>query len=156
MKCSTREMAIERYGHIDLVNKVWPHQDIWMKSLAIPGDWFSNWKVLDTGHLVNHLYCNIDMHAPLSNALKQIKDKGLATALHTYDGCFNIRAVRGSNLVSAHAYGLAIDINAKEEPLGSLKRLPEGVVAAFRSQGFAYGGDFHGRKDGMHFSYCWE
>ncbi len=148
------EAAIERYGSI--VNGVWAEQDHWLQSLLIPEDWFPNWFILNTKHQVHSIYCNIDIHAPLFNALKGVKANGGATALHSFDGCANIRNVRGSNHLSCHAYGLALDINASEEPLGSLGRLPESIVTAFKDQGFDYGGDFHGRHDPMHVSYGWE
>ncbi len=156
MKCTTRQMAISRYGKIDMARRHWPHQEVWMKSLLIPDDWFINWKVLDTKHSVHSIYCNIDIHAPLFNALKDIKAAGAGHHLHTFNGCFNIRAVRGSTNVSSHAYGLGVDINAQEIPLGNSRRLPDVIVNAFRKYGFDYGGDWHGRKDGQHLSRCWE
>lgn len=154
MRCTTREAARERYG--DIVNGKWPEQEHWLQTLFIPSFLFPNWTVLNTPHIVKGIYCNIDMGAPLLNALTEIHKNGGGELLHTYDGCFNIRNVRGSSNLSCHAYGLAIDINAQEEPLGSLKRLPDVVVKAFTNQGFKYGGDFHGRKDPQHFSFAWE
>lgn len=154
MKCTTIESAIERYGSI--INGVWAEQDCWLKSLLVPDDWFPNWKVLDTAKSVHSLYCNIDMHPALFNALKGIKAAGGASALHSFNGCFNIRNVRGSSNLSCHAYGLAIDIDAQEMPMGTLLRLPDSIVEPFKAQGFDYGGDFMHRKDPMHFSYAWE
>lgn len=156
MKCTTREAARARYGSIDFAARQWPQKNKWMGMLDIPDDWFPNWYVLDTKHPVTAIYCNIDMHKPLLAALKAVKEKGLGKYLKTFDGVFNIRMVRGSKVAaSAHAYGLAIDINAGENPLGAKPKMHPAIVECFKAQGFDWGGDFS-RKDGMHFSYCWE
>jgi hypothetical protein len=77
-----------------------------------------------------------------------------------------------SNRWSDHAYGTAVDVNPVENPYtGSCGRATDplsaryldrtrqrkgmvtrGVVAAFRSVGWGWGGDWSGAKDYMHFS----
>lgn len=153
----TREQCVARYGHIDFASRHWPEQAIWIKSLHIPDGMFPNWHVLDTQLPVRSIACNIDIHQPLLQALTAIHDKGLGANLHTFDGCFNIRLVRGSNThFSAHSYGLALDLNAKTNALGATQGgfydLPE-LVKSFKDAGFAWGGDFHGRRDPMHMTW---
>jgi hypothetical protein len=72
-------------------------------------------------------------------------------------GGFNWRTVAGTELQSAHSFGVAVDLNPK---LGAYWRwqkewknqVPEAVVGAFESEGFAWGGRwFH--FDTMHFEY---
>lgn len=159
MKCTTLEMAIERYGHIDLASGIWMGQAQWIQMFQVPDGWFPNWHVMDTGHVVSRVACNVDMHTPLRAALKKVKDLRLEACLKTYDGCFNIRRVRGSAHVSCHAYGLAIDLNAATNPLaglhGDLSIHPD-FVKCFTDEGFDWGGNFKSRKDQMHFSYAWE
>lgn len=159
MKCTTVEMAIERYGHIDLASGHWPGSGQWIQMLNIPSGWFPNWHVMGTDQVVSKIACNTDMQTPLLAALKAVRDKRLEAVLKTYDGCFNIRAVRGSPHMSCHAYGLAIDLNAAKNPLGSshgdLSIHPD-FVKCFTDQGFDWGGNFKSRKDQMHFSYAWE
>lgn len=160
MKVKTRSEAIERYGWIDFSSRYWPAKGKWLVPLAIPKGWFPNWKVLDTDHPVEVIYCNSDMKEPLENALKSVHSKGLGHILKTYDGCLAIRMVRGSNThFSAHSYGLAIDLNARWNGLGSTQGgffdHPE-FVKCFKDEGLTWGGDFRSRKDAMHFSYCWE
>ena len=46
---------------------------------------------------------------------------------------------------------MAIDIKASKFPLGSEKRQDPALIAAFAANGLIWGGDFHGRKDPMHF-----
>lgn len=157
MKCLTRESAIERYGHIDLASGFWPNESTWIKLLKIPAGWFPNWKVLNTEHPVNVIACNVDMHVSLMAALTEVRFYNLTTELRTFDGCFNIRAVRGSPNMSTHAYGLGIDLNAAENPLGSnATTFSKQFVDCFIKHGFDWGGNFFNRKDPMHFSYAWE
>lgn len=159
-KMVSRSLAVGRYGGIDFASKHWPQQGKWIQSLEIPAEWFPSWHVLDSKAQVRHIACNLDIHMPLLAALKSVHERGLGDLLKTFDGCFNIRMVRGSTAaVSAHSYGLALDINASENGLGQThggfyNHLD--FVKCFTEQGFAWGGNFHGRKDPMHFSYCWE
>jgi hypothetical protein len=69
------------------------------------------------------------------------------------DWSYNNRPIRGSSRPSNHSWGLAIDIDATQFPLGSSKRLPQWVVDLFKAHGFDYGGDWSGRKDPMHFEF---
>lgn len=151
------EDAQERYGKIDLAKKFWADETLWMKTLILPDDiTFPNWINLFSGKPVKKLYCNSDMGPALVAALYHLKERGCEDELKSFDGLFNIRPVRGSvSNPSAHAYGLAIDINAGENPLGGPIALSRGFVECFKDAGFSWGGDFT-RKDGQHFSWAWE
>jgi hypothetical protein len=158
MKCKTFEEAEQRYGKVDVTTCHWLDGAKWLKLFPIP-DGFDSWKLLETPQPVRHIMLNIDAHEPLTQALEAIKAQGLAHLLQTFDGCFNIRLVRGSEtLVSAHAYALAIDINAGGNKLGQTSGgnfdHPE-LIKCFTDQGWDFGGKF-ARPDPMHFSYCWE
>lgn len=160
MKVATRAAAIARYGAIDFASKHWHDQSKWMVNVAVDPLWFPKWMYAGTQHPVDHVYCNKDMAEPIRSALYAVHAKGLGDLLHTYDGCLAIRMVRGSaSSPSAHAYGLAIDLNAHENPLaathGGFFDHPE-FVKCFTNVGFTWGGNFHSRKDAMHFSMCWE
>mgnify|MGYP003439941463 CR=1 FL=1 len=69
------------------------------------------------------------------------------------DWSYANRAIRGRNTPSNHSWGLAVDINAQDFPLGSSKRLPQWLVDLWKANGFDYGGDWKGRKDPMHFEF---
>lgn len=158
MKCINRQMAIERYGVIDFSRRFWANQSEWLEMFNVPQGWFPNWHV--DGKLVTHIALNKDVHGPLLAALTSVKDKGLGGLLQTFDGCFNIRMVRGTSASpSLHSYALALDINADHNPLGATHGgfydHPE-FVKCFTDAGFDWGGNFHNRKDPMHFSYGWE
>lgn len=71
-------------------------------------------------------------------------------------GTYNPRFVRGSKSKwSNHAYASAIDLDAKANGLGQEGDMPRYVIAAFKKEGFRWGGDYKGRKDPMHFEAVW-
>lgn len=54
--------------------------------------------------------------------------------------------------LSNHSWGLAVDLNATEHPIGrSDTGIPDWVVDEARRWGLAWGGDYEGRPDEMHF-----
>jgi hypothetical protein len=74
-------------------------------------------------------------------------------------GTFAARTIAGTDRTSAHAWGIAIDIdttasdywrNAKT-PIWR-NRIPEPIVQAFESEGFVWGGRWY-HFDTMHFEY---
>ncbi len=155
-KMLTREAAVERYGPIDLASCHWPMADKWIHMLDVPAGVFPNWKVLQTQIPVTHIACNHDMLRPLQMSLDAIVHAKLTEELHSFDGSFNIRPVRGSQtMMSAHSYGLAIDINAASNPLGGPVAISQELAQCFINNGFDWGARFH-RMDGMHFSFAWE
>lgn len=79
--------------------------------------------------------------------------------VRNFSGTYNYRPIRGSSRLSCHAFGAAIDFDAKTLPLAHdvpAAEMPQEVVDAFKSQGFFWGGDYRGRKDPMHFQLAHE
>lgn len=76
--------------------------------------------------------------------------------ISNYSGAYAHRLVRGSTSKwSNHAYAAAYDMDAEGNEMGKLKgTIPYPVIAAFKSEGFSWGGDYHDRKDWMHFEAC--
>jgi hypothetical protein len=58
--------------------------------------------------------------------------------------------VRGETTKSNHAFGIAIDVNALANPLGTAGDMPPEVVEEWELEGGAWGGRFS-RPDPMHF-----
>ena len=113
--------------------------------------------------LPNKLYTNKLMPELLETAFNGLISKGLHKEIKTFDGCFNIRRMRGSNNYSRHSWGMAIDMNAFENPF---KKVPPGERADYRKKyvkwteqflqvwrdsGFSCGADWNTVMDGMHF-----
>jgi hypothetical protein len=79
-------------------------------------------------------------------------------------GTFNCRTIAGTTRVSAHGYGIAIDIAARQsdywrwhrpEQDGSYayrNKIPMEIVRIFEKHGFIWGGKWH-HYDTMHFEY---
>jgi hypothetical protein len=66
------------------------------------------------------------------------------------DWSYENRTVRGGENKSNHAFGLAIDVNALANPLGTAGDMPEEVVEQWKAEGGEWGGDWS-RPDPMHF-----
>ena len=68
---------------------------------------------------------------------------------------FTARTVAGSQSVSYHAFGAAIDINSRTNPTsdGLITDMPPWYIDAWRRAGFCWGGDWIGGKDPMHYSW---
>ena len=132
--------------------------------------WLTIWRVpedLQVGVIPRRIYCNKDMVEPLCEAFCNIKERGLSGQLITWDGCYNVRPVRGyereydalikadrqeeaAQLLSIHSWGAAIDINAFQNRLGQVPMMSPELVACFTDAGFDWGGHWQ-RPDGMHF-----
>ena len=81
-------------------------------------------------------------------------------------GTFNWRLISGTQRLSAHAFGITIDINTaysnywqwdcgcknEDAPLGYKNRIPMGIVEIFEKYGFIWGGRWK-HYDTMHFEY---
>jgi hypothetical protein len=68
---------------------------------------------------------------------------------------FANRAIRGTQTASNHSWGLAVDLNAEDNPMGStlITNIPPGVIHAWESCGFYWGGRYLNRPDAMHLEY---
>lgn len=62
------------------------------------------------------------------------------------------RAIAGTSRASNHSWGLAIDMNAPNNPYTSsgVHDIPDWAFSLFRSYGFGLGADYSGKQDWMH------
>jgi len=88
----------------------------------------------------------------LQRALEDLKARNLCHLVNTFDGCFVPRHMGWDprRPLSRHAWGIAVDVNARLFPFGSRACQDERLIAAFRRQGFSWGGDWR-EPDPMHF-----
>jgi hypothetical protein len=145
--------AVKRYGPI--VNGKWPGEPKWMTIYKTP-KWFADQVINSaTGKKCQRIYMNRDMVLMLEKALELLVERGVSHELKTFDGCYQIRSIRGKvGIVSAHSYGIALDFNAKENPLNGNVTFSKEFLQCFEEAGFTLGANF-ARKDGMHFSLGW-
>lgn len=149
---------------IDLYNKFGdPSNKEFINSLVI-------WDVpqyLEIGFVPKRIYCHPGLIDPLSTAFHNLIERGYVSELKTWDGCWNLRPIRGREkryrelmkagkvleaikLLSIHSWARAIDLNAGENGLGKKPKLSKGFVKCFTDAGFEWGGNWV-RPDGMHF-----
>jgi hypothetical protein len=87
---------------------------------------------------------------------KALKEADLLKYILSWDGSFVPRLVRGGTDLSSHAYGIAFDINARWNVMGSVPAenkktgTVRPLVPVAKKHGFCWGGEFK-RPDGMHF-----
>jgi len=150
--------VVERYGHIQKApdgRYYWPGASQWVKACYLPKE-ISKYLVNTVDRKpVERIFCNSDMHEPLLAAMDNLLSAGAVSELKTFDGCYNVRYVRGSDSVfSMHSWALAIDLNAKDNPLSSFGTWSDRFIRCFTDEGWIWGGDFKSRKDPMHFEWC--
>ena len=98
------------------------------------------------------LRCHIKAAAKIAAALNDLAGQGLLPLIETWDGCYVARhkcwnPARG---LSRHAWGIAVDVNARNHPYGRRIAQPAKVYNAFCAHGFEWGGCWR-TPDSMHF-----
>ena len=96
------------------------------------------------GNPIRSVTCHDSMKEPLAKAFTCLRDNGRLNLITTIDGCYCYRNIRGTDRLSNHAHGRAIDINAATTT-------PPEVAECFKQAGFIWGGDWKFRPDPMHF-----
>lgn len=139
------------YGPI--VGNTWARQNEFLGMYHVSKELENSFKY--AGKPRTALTMNKDMIPAFTTAMQLVIQRGLQNLIKSYDGCFNIRNTRGSTSISNHAYALAIDINAAENPLGAKPKMDSRLVACFEEAGFVWGGRWK-RPDGMHFQWVTE
>ncbi len=117
--------------------------------------WMALWHVQKTFPWFpkKSVYMHKDFVVKLQQALTALEAAGLHTEIQTFDGCFNIRRVRGSkSVLSVHSWGAAIDLNAASNPLGSPGKWSDAFLHTMKLHGIYCGQLWQGRKDPMHFA----
>lgn len=95
--------------------------------------------------------CHIDLEEVFTKVFREIHDSGLWDLLKTFDGIYNDRSARGSGKKSTHAWGIAVDLNASTNRMGSHGDMDERIVSIFKKHGFTWLGPTH---DPMHFQFA--
>ena len=108
----------------------------------------------------------VTCHKVVAGSLKTILQNILAhygslaevrkARMHLYGGCYDFRNIAGSDTLSLHSYGAAIDLDPKNNGRGieyqdGIGMMPRAVVDIFEAQGWKWGGNFSTTPDCMHF-----
>jgi hypothetical protein len=103
--------------------------------------------------ILGNVTCHQVIFPQLRAALLEIQSTGdLAQEIHPgeYAGCYYPRYIAGTQQLSLHSFGIALDLNVPGNQRGSIGEMNRAVVAIFKKWGFAWGGDW-GYTDPMHF-----
>jgi hypothetical protein len=104
--------------------------------------------------LLGRVTCNRAIIPQLRGAMEALVRRGLGSLVHTYDGCLALRFINRdpAGMISHHAWGIAIDINAAGNAFGMPPDQDPHLVGVMRRWGFTWGGTFT-VPDGNHFEY---
>lgn len=106
--------------------------------------------------LNRRMYVNRAIAQPLLDAFANILDRKLEGQVKSFDGCYCIRKRRGDLLrLSVHSWGMAVDINAATNQLGTRGDMSVELAQCFIDAGFVWGMEWH-RPDPMHFQFVTE
>ena len=97
------------------------------------------------------IFINRDFAAKLRIAFTNLEINGRYKEVKTFDGCLMERKSRGLGDDSLHSWAMAIDLNAKDNPLGGRISFSPNFLKAFRDAGLYCGADWK-RTDAMHFA----
>lgn len=100
-----------------------------------------------------HTRCHRLAKEPLERAFDELAANGLCRLIHSFDGLWVPRHMTWNpdRPLSSHSWGIAFDINASRNPYGGgVTSENRALNATFNRYGFAWGGDWNGAKDAMH------
>jgi hypothetical protein len=126
--------------------------------LSLDPTWRSRWITRERVPQLGTVTCNRAVLPDLRAAMEEVTRRGLGHLVHTADfqrqgGCWNPRITRfGSGQLSTHAWGIAVDINVDDNPLGAEPVQDPRLVDIMARHGFTWGGDWL-RPDGAHFEW---
>ena len=104
---------------------------------------------------ITHFRCHKLLIEKLELIFGEIKNQGMEPDLFSFGGCFSFRPQRTGDRLSAHSWGIAVDLNPESNAQGTAGNMNPGIVTIFQQAGFEWGGDWPGRaKDPMHFQFC--
>jgi hypothetical protein len=105
--------------------------------------------------ILGSVTCHRRMLPALNAALGELRRRALARLVDPgdYAGCYAPRRIRPGGALSLHAWGLAVDINARANPFGGRSRQDRRLVRTMERHGFTWGGDFPTLPDPMHFEW---
>lgn len=117
--------------------------------------WINLWHVQEQFKWFPGEYIKLHKHLRplLEAAFLELQNLNLHNEIRSCDCCFDIRNIKGSEAVlSTHSWGAAIDLNAADNPFGSLGKWSEKFITTMEHNKLFCGQSWPGRKDPMHFS----
>lgn len=92
---------------------------------------------------------------PLKRVFRKLGEKGLLEEIETFDGCFCVRKMRNGKSLSVHSWGLAVDLNASENPFNDGCNWSDEFLQVWAQYGWESGWLWDSTPDAMHFQLAW-
>lgn len=104
--------------------------------------------------ILGRVRCHRDVVDALAGALRELEDANLAGLVdpELFAGCWAPRLIRPGEGVSHHAWGVAVDLNYRDNLTGLDSAQDPRLVEVLRRWGFTWGGDWL-LPDASHFEY---
>jgi D-alanyl-D-alanine carboxypeptidase len=120
------------------------------------GSWIAHYLRRESVPILGSFTCNRKLFPQLRAAMKDVQAKGLSHLIDPsqFAGCFNPRLIPSahSTQMSHHAWGVAVDINSRDNPFGTHPHQDPRLVKIMRRWGLTWGGAWL-IPDGMHFEW---
>jgi hypothetical protein len=122
----------------------------------LDGSWIAHYLRTEPVPILGTFTCNRKLFSLLRGAMKEIQARGLSHLIDPtqFAGCFNPRLIPSahSSQLSHHAWGIAVDINSRDNPFGAQPHQDPRLVRIMRRWGLTWGGAWL-VPDGMHFEW---
>jgi hypothetical protein len=124
----------------------------YLARIALPFPMVLSW---DHATSVRQMTCHVKLGEVFAGVFAALQKAGLQDQIKTFAGCFSFRQQRTGSKLSAHAWGIAVDLNPESNAQGTAGDMDLGVIEIFRGVGFEWGGDWSAKvRDPMHFQFC--
>lgn len=125
------------------------------REIYVERAWLRDAITVEEVPILGRVQCHRDIFDDLRRALQAVVDAGLASQIDPseYGGCYHPRRIgAGSENLSRHSWGIAIDINVDFSEPGMGPPPDPRVIQAFADAGFQWGGLFLS-PDNHHFEW---
>lgn len=123
-----------------------------LATIALPFPLTLSW---DHSRVVERMTCHKKLVSVFEKVFASILNAGLQSNINSFGGCFSFRPQRSGTKLSAHSWGIAIDLNPELNQQGTAGHMDRKIVEIFAGAGFVWGGAWQGRRcDPMHFQFC--
>jgi hypothetical protein len=122
----------------------------------LDGTWLAHYLRTESVPILGSFACNRKLFPQVRGAMSEIQAKGLSHVVDPsqFAGCFNPRLIPSahSTQLSHHAWGVAVDINSRDNPFGARPHQDPRLLAIMLKWGLTWGGAWL-VPDGMHFEW---